>query len=355
MDRSLAALGMGAFIFAWICNTPALAAQQSWELRDDGWQQVAEPVEPVEPDPMLDHVERLLDRGEHGAARRRIVRWLRENRDSPQRDRGLLLLARAYYQYGDRIRAFYHLDELMDQYPESPLFHDALQLQYDIADAFLRGYKMRFLRLPALSAIDEAIEMLYRIQQRSPGSPLAERALLRTADYYFQDGQFELSADAYAAYIRSYPRSPQIPSARLKQAFSNLAQFRGLRYDATPLLNARAQLVDLAAEYPQLAERQNLQAIINRIDSTFAERLLYTATFYRRTRQPLGAAYMYQEVIEAYPDSDQARRARRELTRLPQWAQQRIAARDEAAVPADEPAVVPDVPDVPPPEAPEDR
>ena len=81
--------------------------------------------------------------------------------------------------------------------------------------------------------------MLYRIQERSPGSPLAERALLRTADYYYNTGQFELASDAYAAYVRSYPRSPNVPRVRLRRAFASYAQFRGTKFDATSLLDAR--------------------------------------------------------------------------------------------------------------------
>src|SRR5437762_2932300 len=86
-------------------------------------------------------------------------------------------------------------------------------------------------RGPVLDRTDEAIEMLWRVQQRSPGSPLAEQALKRTADFFYRDGQFDLSAAVYGVYIERYPRSPLVPEVRLKQAYSNLAQMRGLRFD----------------------------------------------------------------------------------------------------------------------------
>src|SRR5690606_9202614 len=105
--------------------------------------------------------------------------------------------------------------------PDSPLFAEALQRQYDIADAYLKGYKMRFMRIPMFRAYDEAIEMLFRIQQRVPGSAIAEKSLLRSADFYYADAQYDLSADAYASYIRAYPRSPLVPRVKLRQAFSN--------------------------------------------------------------------------------------------------------------------------------------
>ena len=61
------------------------------------------------------------------------------------------------------------------------------------------------LGVPVLPAEDEAVEMLFRIQQRSPGSPLAERSLLRTADYYYANADYDLAHDAYEFYVQAVP------------------------------------------------------------------------------------------------------------------------------------------------------
>src|SRR5439155_23058265 len=149
-----------------------------------------------------------------------------KHKNDPQFDRGLYLNAQALYQYGDRIRAYYYLDELMDERPDSRLYPAALEMQYRIADGYLNGYERRFFGMPAFHAYDEAIEMLYRIQQRSPGSQLAERSLLRTANYYYSDQQYDFAADTYAAFMRTFPRSPQVPRVKLRCAYALYAQFR---------------------------------------------------------------------------------------------------------------------------------
>jgi outer membrane assembly lipoprotein YfiO len=224
------------------------------------------------------------------------------------------------YQQGNRIRAFYYFENLLDDYPESPLFVPALRKQYQIADRFLRGYRQRFLGLPLIEYEDEAVEMLYRIRQRAPGSQLAEQALLRTADYYFADAQYDLAADAYGWYTREHPRSPRTPRAKLRQAFSNYAQFRGLRFDATPLVDARAQLAEVIATYPELAEEERIAPVVERIDRTFAEKLFETADFYRRTGEPRAAVYTYRYLIAAYPNTPEAEKARRALEKAPKSA-----------------------------------
>jgi outer membrane assembly lipoprotein YfiO len=270
-------------------------------------------------DSTLDEVERLLEANQIHDAHQLISPWLKQNPNAADRDRGLFLLAEIYFAQDDRITAFYHLDELMDKYPASRFFGVALQKQYDIADAFLNGYKRRFLGLHILSAEDEAIEMLYRIQERSPGSAMAERALLRSADYYFRSSQFDLAADAYGAFAKSYSRSPDVSYVKLRQAFSYLAQFRGVRYDATPLLDARAKFTEVIAQFPDLAAEENLRDRIDRIDRTLAEKLYITADFYARTSKPKAAVYVYRYLIETYPATPAADDANRALARLPAY------------------------------------
>jgi TolA-binding protein len=317
-------------IVALLALAPNLHAQnqpKTWTYGGRGqWTQQRQALAQSQPttqlveNPTLDKVDRLLAQHKHGPARQIVLNWLKANPKAPDRDRGLFLLAEAYYQYGDRTRAFYHLDELMDYYGESRLFYPALEKQYQIADAYLRGYKNRLFGIPMLSAQEDGVEMLFRIQERAPGSPLAERAVLRTADYYYDHAQYDLAADVYAHYARRYPRSPLLQRVQLRRAFASLAQFRGLNYDATPLVDAKAQLEAIQAAYPQMAEEENLPAVIERINQTLAAKLYHTADFYKRTHAPRSAAYTYRYLISRYPESREASKAQRALERLPQWA-----------------------------------
>ena len=308
-----------------VAAAEAALAPKTYDLAGDNeWRQVEEAPPPKAGDlvenPTLDRIEGLLARRRHRVARDPLIRWIKSNREAPDRDRGLFLLAEMYDQAGDKIRAYYHLDELMDYYPASRLFYPALEKQFAIAERFLTGYKRRFLGMPLLGTEDEGVEILFRIQERAPGSPIAERALLRTADHYFDDSQFDLATDAYSAYVRAYPRSPQTPRARVQQAFASLAQFRGPRFDATPVIDAKAQFEDISAEYPDLAAEENVDDVLERIDGILAARIYQTADFYRRTREPRAAVYNLRYLIENYPDTSEAARAQRQLERMPAWA-----------------------------------
>ncbi len=300
---------------------PATQPRTTIELRNGQyWEPVANPTTAPVSDEILDRAERLVANGNNSAARKILVAWIHRERSSALRDRALYLLGIANYQYGDRIQSFYNFDELLDRYPDSKYFYPALDKQYQIADAFLNGYKRRLLYIPMLGAQDEAIEMLFRIQERSPGSPLAEKALKRTADYYYANADYDLAVDAYQAFIDRYRRSPEIPQARVKKAFAELAQFHGTRFDPTPVINARTSLEELAADYPDLARQENVAAVIDRIDAALARKVYQNAHYYLRTHQPGAAAYNFKYLIKNYPTSVEAEKAKVELAQLPESA-----------------------------------
>jgi outer membrane protein assembly factor BamD (BamD/ComL family) len=79
--------------------------------------------------------------------------------------------------------------------------------------------------------------------------------------------------------------------------------------------------MDLVAQHPDLAREENLPAFIERIDRELAQKLLVTADWYQRIREPAAAAKYYRTVIETYPRLEEARRAQRELARLPRELQ----------------------------------
>jgi outer membrane protein assembly factor BamD (BamD/ComL family) len=108
---------------------------------------------------------------------------------------------------------------------------------------------------------------------------------------------------------------------RLRQAFSALAQFRGTKYDATPIIDARQQLMDLQSAYPQLAEEENIPALIQRIDKALARKLLEIGDYYRRVHKPSAAVYYYRYLMGTYPDFREAQTASKRISGMPRWAQ----------------------------------
>src|SRR4051812_2514220 len=124
-------VGRRALFVAILFALPITATAQSrtWEYAGHGeWPQIAssgtsQPTTRAANVPELDRIAEMVKEGSNKAAEKRAVAWLKANKSHPQRDRAIFLNAQALYQYGNRIRAFYYCDELLDEYPDSELYY----------------------------------------------------------------------------------------------------------------------------------------------------------------------------------------------------------------------------------------
>ena len=307
-----------AALFALVLTTAVASAQptsRTFELNGGRFTEVpaTNPASLPKPDPTLKRVEVLLDRHDYPAAKSTVLRWLLAHKNDPHYDEALYLMAQAMNGLNKPIQAFYYCDQLLDSSPGSEYFRPAVELQFNIGDGLLKGRPVGKLLWIDLDGTDEGVEMMFRVQARSPGSPLAERALRRTADFYYSDGQFDLAADAYGAYIKAYPRSADLPDILVRQALSNYAQFTGVKFDPTPLVNARAEMEDILNKYPEVAKRVNMQSLVEAIDKTLARKLLVTADFYQRTGKPSARDVVLRVLAQQYPQTDEAQQAKKQL------------------------------------------
>lgn len=242
-----------------------------------------------------------LDDGDEDQAFDRLVEWFRDprTRQSQARPEALFVAANALAEDGNTERAFYYLDELLDTYPDGTLFRPAAIRQYQLAVALLARSRPAF-SLGTGAGDFEALEMLFRIQQRVPGSDLAESALLLSADHYFARGDYDFAEDAYTVFVESYPRSDEIGRVRLRQAWSNLLQYQGPRYDPTPLLDARAQFFDL--KDAGVRQTPEIERALAYIEEQFAQKAESQAGWYRRTGHRDAAARIMAEAEVRYAD-----------------------------------------------------
>jgi len=216
---------------------------------------------------------------------------------------------------GNKYKALYSYEDLLNNYPTSELYTPVLEREYNIADAFLLGYKRKFFGLRILTAEEDALELLDRLQDRQRGSPLAERAGIRIADYHYENGKFPEAIDAYSDFLKRYPYSQYVRKAEIRRAEASLGNFHGVRFDFTPLFDARERLAAIGEAYPQSAEGLQTKAIDDRIYQLEGKKELEVARYYWRAGRKHAAAYYYKRVVANWPDTAYAEAARAELSR----------------------------------------
>ncbi|MEM8782432.1 MAG: outer membrane protein assembly factor BamD [Planctomycetota bacterium] len=302
--------------FGWMSIAAALAiwaggvawAQETFELTGEGWTQVGAP-EPGTPEAELQAIRRALAEDRAKDALALADAWVEANPDSGYLPMALLLRGDAKVARRDYWDALYDYEQIILSYPASAEYLTAVEREFAIAQVFLDGWRRKLLGIPVLPTDGEGEELLIRVQERAPGSRVGHDASLALADYYFRQQEMSLAAEAYDLFMENYPDSERREWALLRLIQSNLARFKGPRFDGTGLIEADERLQQYALEFPASAERIGVPALRERINESLARRDLSTAGWYVRRNDPVAAATMYRRLVQEFPQTRAAREA----------------------------------------------
>lgn len=200
---------------AFLLDATAAARQESFELGpDDRWELEGDGKVSTAARQVL-QARKALTLGEPQRARALASAYLDKFPGGEVRPEMLLVRGDALVEMGDEYKALFDYEAITRKYSGSRAFVTALEREYQIAVAYADGLKRKFLgTIRIIDASDDAQELLIRIQERLPGSRLAEDAGMKLADFYFDRSQMRLAADAYDLFVQNYPRSERIEKAR---------------------------------------------------------------------------------------------------------------------------------------------
>ncbi len=323
--KALRRIGLARMTALLLLGAPVAAAtaQEVYRLGDrDEWTHEATP-RPGSPAAQLARARVLLAEGRPDRALNMVNRWMQRNPTSPLLPEAYLARADALVGIGDEYEALYDLEYVVRKFPGSEVFSIALEREYEVAVKYAHGLRRKLFGIRIVNATDEAEELLIRIQERLPGSELAEDAGLQLADLYFRDRRMGLAADTYAIFIDRYPRSTEIDFARRRLIYANIASFKGPQFDIVGLLEAKAELKQLEARRPAEAERIGAGALVRRIQECESDKMLTTALWYLNEADPIAAEYTMRSLIRRYPRSAASMEA---LRRMPAILKQLPAA-----------------------------
>ncbi|MBT5383083.1 MAG: outer membrane protein assembly factor BamD [Phycisphaerae bacterium] len=286
-----------------LCGLQTAMAQDVYRLgSDDEWKLESAPA-PGTAAAQLARARTLLAEGRPDRAHNMVNRWMQRHPHSSLAPEAYLIRGESLVGIGDEYEALYDFEFLVRKYPGSEVFSLALEQEYGIAVRYANGLRRKMFGLRIINASDEAEELLIRIQERLPGSGLAEQAGLQLAALYFRDRRMGLAADAYSIFIKRYPRSTEIPFARRRLIYANIATFKGPQFDIIGLLEAKAELQQLAIRRPAEAERIGAGALIQRIEESQSTKMLTTALWYFNEGDPIAAEYTIRKLVQRFPRS----------------------------------------------------
>lgn len=287
----------------------ASAQPKTYELVDGRWV-VAESQPQVQGDPALVQARERLASGSDDAAVKMLDEWFEKNPDprGSMVPEALILRGDAHLAGGDEYRALLDYERVARDFSGTDALPIALERELRIANLYLNGLRVKLWGLVRIdSGRPLAEEIIIRINERLPGSRLAEQALLDLAEYYYRERELRQAADAYDIFLKLFPKSDKRQLAMQRRLYANIAKFKGPKYDASSLIEAQAQIEEFAAEFPAQAREKGLDdALTARLDESLAAEMLETARWYLRVNDPVSARLTLNRLVRAHPRTQAA-------------------------------------------------
>jgi len=205
------------------------------------------------------------------------------------------------------IRAY---DTFLARYPESALYEAALDRELAISQAYLSGHKKTVLKVFRLRGYAEGAKIADKVIDRAGDSPIAIRAATAVAESNEKRGKYEEAYESWSLISSRWPTGEIGKNALLSMARCKHAAYRGPKYDASNLVSAKSYYENFMTRYPEEAKTYEIDKRLEQITEQMSYKEYTIAEYYNRTGSEESADIYCEMVLEQWPQSTGAKRAR---------------------------------------------
>lgn len=163
-----------------------------------------------------------------------------------------------------------------------------------------------------------AVAVYESVHINDPTGPLADDAVMATANAHFLNDRYEDADYYYDLLRRDYPKSEHQAKAHVLGLRSKIQSYQGPVYDQKPLEEAGDLIEQTLVQFPEQSkeERERLLLARQAVKAQEAQREWEMAEFYRRKKEHRAARFYYNRVIEDHADTRFAELAKTSLTEI---------------------------------------
>ncbi len=196
-----------AMLMTVVLSAITMVSADTWHLgKDQSWK----PVMAEGRDKFLLAVaqtKKLVNTGQTKAARQAFDKLKKDFPEIAGPDLDIFIKAEMLFCKGKFTQAVDNYEKLITKYPESALRDAALDRQFGIATAFLGGQKKTVLGVFEVTGYSEGMEIMKRISEQAPDTPIGTEASVAVAQQYEEKGDFTKALRIYEKLLTEQPDS----------------------------------------------------------------------------------------------------------------------------------------------------
>jgi outer membrane protein assembly factor BamD (BamD/ComL family) len=273
--------------------------------------------------------EELFRRQEYAKAADKFKEALSRDGKGELEQDGLFYLAESYFWANEYSKATSKYSDLLDKYPNSQHLDKVVRRQFDIARYWEKHheYEPHWVTTPNFmddtrpwfDTLGNAIKTYETIRLKDPTGPLADDAIMASANSFFLRGRYNDADEQYQLLRQEYPQSEHQFEAHILGLQCKIRKYQGPNYDGTPLEEAKKLVKQLKQQFAgQLSneERDRLNTQLAQLNEALAERDYAVAQYYDDTKHYISAKHYYAKIAREYPTSTLGTQARERYAAL---------------------------------------
>lgn len=205
---------------------------------------------------------------------------------------------------------------LVEHFPRSPHFDEAIEAQFRIGEIYLRGKKQKVLGVPLGSPMERAVEIFAAVVRTAPYGKYTARAQFNIGLAREKDGAVEAALDAYQAVIDKFPNEPVAAAAQYQIGYIWFQAARAGSKDINATAKAKTAFQDFLFRYPNNEKAAQARAYLEKLEKKQTSSSFQVAQFYDKQKKYRAAVIYYNEVIRQQPGSKESEEAKKRIDQL---------------------------------------
>src|SRR5215467_7318303 len=206
--------------------------------------------------------------------------------------------------------------QLVERYPGTPHFDDAIEGQFRIGEIYLNGKKLRVLGIPLASALDRAVTIFANVVRTAPYGKYTARAQFDIGLAREKQGANDAAIQAYQAVVDKFPNEPIAVDAQYQIGYIWFSAAQLGTNDASAAGNAKTAFQDFLFHYPKSEKAAQARKNLDILEHKQTTNSYKVAKFYDKQKYYRAAVIYYNEVIRQQPGSKESNQAKKRIDQL---------------------------------------
>ena len=219
-------------------------------------------------------------------------------------------------QLHDYTPAAESFSQLVEKYPGSPHFEEAIEAQFRVGEIYLNGKKLKFLGIPLASALDRAVTVFANVVRTAPYGKYTARAQFDIGLAREKQGANDAALQAYQAVVDKFPTEPVAVDAQYQIGYIWFTAAQTGTKDAAASANAKTAFQDFLFHYPKSEKAAQARANLDILEHKQTANSYKVAKFYDKQKYYRAAVIYYNEVIRQQPGSEESNQAKKRIDQL---------------------------------------